>query len=466
MRRLFLIVVFWGSMPAFFIDPFYGIVHYTLINIIRPEQLMWGDSSAVGRIFLASQAVVFLSWLMNKDKLTPEDTPFPFQMRLLWLFALNMTIVSFTVAYNQDVSWRWSSGFWKMSVLAFLMIKSINSSKKVQLYYTISLVWWGLLAIWGIQQKLGGNARMEGLGGVAMPDINGVAAMFVMYLPMAYYSIFSKNKWIRFLIGIPVTIIFIVFIIFSGSRGAFLGMLACMTLILLRANGKQRIYAIVVVGLLVLVFFFFAPPEYFERLTTIRGEQNEETGEIEHEASAAGRTAMWKGALYIYKNHPEYWLLGVGMKCYPLMYYSQHADELYDHLNEADFDQVRFHGSGGKDLHNTFLDVLMGGGMITFLTWMLLVFLAWFQAHRFPKLYPQVINGVNVHNYARALEVGIFGFCVCAMFVSLVIFDFFYWYALMPGILVNIARAKQKREELEQEEELVDGPLRFPGYSY
>lgn len=458
MRRLFLIVVFWGSIPVFFIDPFYGIVHYTLINIIRPEQLLWG--SGVGRIYYADQLACFASWLVNREKLTPEYTPVTLQMKLLWILAFEMTLITYTVAVNTDVSWRWTLQFIKATIFCFMMLKSINTAKKLELYYAASIVWFTLLEIWGIQQKLGGNDRMEGLGGDQLPDVNGLAAVAVMYFPMAYYMLFSRTRWIKLFIGIPSFIIFVIFILFGGSRGAFLGLIACLMVFFIRAKGTQKfkmLFTLIIGGvLLIAILNQFAPEgfwdEYKTRLTTIQGEEDEETGEVNREGSSAGRIAMWKGAITVYKNNRRYWLLGVGMNCYARMYI-EHIDEIAEVLDSYELQILYRRGRGGKDMHNTYLNILLGGGAVTFLTWIFLVFYVWLQAHTIPRKYPQIVDGVDIHNYAKAIEVGIIGYCVSISFASMEFIDFFYWHLTMSGIIVNLGKAKLKREELGQEEE-------------
>lgn len=474
MRVLFLMTVLWGALPVIlFTDPFYGIVEYSLVNIIRPEQLLWSGAFGVGRIYYAMQVTCFISWLINREKLTPEYTPLPLQMKLLWVLALEMTFVTYTVAVNQDWSWMWTLQFIKATVFCFVMLKSINTAKKLELYYAASIVWFTLLEIWGIQQKLGGNDRMERLGGVLLPDVNGLAAVAIMYFPMAYYTIFSRNKKIKLFIGIPSTIIFMVFILFGGSRGAFLGLMVCLAIIFLKAPGLQKIRIIITLtiigGLLVVVLRQVAPEgffdEYVARLSTIQGEENVETGETEREGSSAGRIAMWKGAIAVYKNHPEYWLLGVGMYCYARMY-ARHLDEIAEVLTEQELAMVYWGGRGGKELHNTYLSVLMGGGAVVFITWMFLVFYAWFQVHTIPRRYPQIVDGVDIHNYARAIEIGIIGYCLCITFINMEFVDFFYWHLTMSGIIVNLGKAKLKREALGlEDEEFTEQPAERPTYA-
>lgn len=449
-----MMTVLWGAMPFFFLDPFYGVVYYSLINIIRPEQLLWGGG--VGRIYLGAQLMIFLSWLANKEKLQPEYTPLPFEIILLWILAFEMTLNTYTVSYNSDVSWHWTSGFIKATIFCFVITKTMNSPQKLERYYAVVLVWFTLLAIWGFQQKLGGNDRMEGLGGQQLPDINGLACVYVLYFPLTYYSMLSRTKWVKFWIGIPSFIVFTIFILFTDSRGAFLGMAVCMLMIFLRTPLLQKfkmVFTLLIVGtLLIGVLSQLAPQGFFEsyqaRLATMLGQENETTGEVEYEGSAAGRTAMWKGAIAVYRNHPEYWFFGVGMYCYSLMYHL-HFDEISAVIPPEIFlSQIYRGGRGGKELHNTYLSVLMGGGVIILLTWLFLIVAALVKAHRIPSTCPQIIEGIDLHNYARAIEVGIIGYCVSITFVNMEFIDFFYWHLIMPGVLLNLGMAHVKKEAL------------------
>ena len=100
--------------------------------------------------------------------------------------------------------------FIKGNILCFVMAKSFNTAQKLERYYAVYMLWFTLLGIWGIQQRFGGNPRMEGLGGVVLSDINDLSAVFILNLPMAYYTMFSRKNWIKFFIGIPSFLVFVV----------------------------------------------------------------------------------------------------------------------------------------------------------------------------------------------------------------------------------------------------------------
>ena len=301
-----------------------------------------------------------------------------------------------------------------------------------------------------------------------------MAAALVLHLPMGYYALFSRNKHIKRYIGIPGIIIFVLFVIFTGSRGAFLGMAGALGVIFLISKGTQKIKALlsfsVLGGLLVFILINFFPPEYtqdwVDRLNTLKGQENETTGEVEREGSSAGRIAMWKGALAVYQNNPQYWFLGVGMYCYSRMYMN-HFEEIAAVLDADERKMVLYGGQGGKQIHNTYLSVLLGGGVFVFIPWMFLVVYSLYQAYAIPRKYPQMVDGVDLHNYARGLATGIIGYCIAIAFLNMEFIDLFYWHLTMVGVVANIGKAKLKRDALGiDDDEFEEKPVaRFASFA-
>lgn len=462
MRTLFFMALFWGSMAFFFVDPFYGIVHYSLINIIRPEQLLWGGG--VGRIFLMSQAANFAAWLIKKEQLHPEDTPLPTQIKIMLVVGVGMLLSTAFATIPPEDSWIWTSQFFKTIIMfSFLMSKSINSAKKLELYYVISTSWFMLLQVWGIQQKRGGNERMEGLGGVQLGDVNDLASVAVLYFPMAYYMLYSKKRWVRLFVGIPTTLTSIMFILFGGSRGAFMGLAVCGFFIFLRTPGLQKFKmaftSLIVGALLIGLLSVLAPPGFFDeytaRLKTMTGEESEDTGEVQREGSSAGRIAMWKAAFHLFRQHSEFWLTGMGMRGFSSLYYS-YMSEIEPYLEPEEVTLIYHGGEGGKAIHNSYINLATSGGLVVIVPWFYLYFYAWFQAYRIPKKYPKIIDGVDIHNYAKATEIGLIGAALTILFINAEFVDFYYWHMTMAGIIANLGKAQLRRQALGQEDEEFD----------
>ncbi|MBN2267746.1 MAG: O-antigen ligase family protein [Candidatus Babeliaceae bacterium] len=463
MRLLFLMAIYWGALPIILMtDPFYGVLEYAFINIIRPEQLLWSGAVSVGRIFYAVQAVSFFSWLINRQKFTPENTPVPHQIKVMLIICAGM-LISLPFAIGPfETNWKWTFQFIKISLFCFVLSQAINTAKKLEWYYAASLGWFMFLEIWGIYQKLGGNAYMEGIGGDQLGDRNDLSSVIILYLPMAYYFLYNRKRWIRLCIGIPATIISVTFIFFAQSRGGFLGLAICLIFIFMRTSGfQQKIKMIVTLLTVVILLIAFMIPlapegffdEYTARLKTMLGEQSaEDTGEIQYESSAAGRLAMWKAAYYFMRQHPEFWLVGMGQRGFSAIYF-RYIHEIALYLNDEDLGHVIYGGQGGKAIHNAYLNIFTSGGFIVFLPWIYLLFFGWYQAHNIPKKYPRIIDGVDIHNYARAVEIGLVGAYATIVFTNTEYVDFYYWHLVMAGIIANLGKAKLKRNELAGEDE-------------
>ncbi len=93
------------------------------------------------------------------------------------------------------------------------------------------------------------------------------------------------------------------------------------------------------------------------------------------------------------------------------------------------------------------------GGLLVFLPWSALLLYSWYQAHVTPKRYPRIVDGVDIHNYARAVEIGLFGAFISITFINADFVDFYYWHMAMAGVIANFGKAKLKKEALGEEED-------------
>jgi hypothetical protein len=110
--------------------------------------------------------------------------------------------------------------------------------------------------------------------------------------------------------------------------------------------------------------------------------------------------------------------------------------------------------------------MLTSGGIIVFLPWMYMFFFGWYQARNIPKKYPRIVDGIDIHNYARAIEIGLVGAFVTVQFINTEYVDFYYWNLAMVGIIANLGKAQLKREELGiEDEEFMEPSMRKPVYA-
>jgi hypothetical protein len=144
------------------------------------------------------------------------------------------------------------------------------------------------------------------------------------------------------------------------------------------------------------------------------------------------------------KNHREFWLTGMGMKGFMAVYIN-YIDEIALYLNDIELDLVLFGGQGGKAIHNSYINMATSGGMIVFFPWLYLLIFGWWQAHTIPRKYPQIVKGIDIHNYARAIEIGLMGSYASITFINTEFTDFYYWHMTMAAIIANLGNAKLKQ---------------------
>ncbi len=135
-------------------------------------------------------------------------------------------------------------------------------------------------------------------------DPNDLAMLFNVVLPFILYKFMKAKNKIMPLIGI---LMIVCAVMFTYSRGGFLGMLTVALGFLLFQESKKGRYIVIVV-IVALLFWSFAPDNYKERILTIKSEAqvDEEMGKY------PGRLQAWVDLLPEGLKSP---LLGAGAGC-------------------------------------------------------------------------------------------------------------------------------------------------------
>jgi O-antigen ligase len=153
-------------------------------------------------------------------------------------------------------------------------------------------------------------------GAVGDPDF--FAAMSLVFIPLGVVlASESRQRWLRFLmVGATVTLLAGTFL--SLSRGAFL---ATMVLgIMFLATRPERLFrarqekaAALIIIAIGLIGFFSRP---FLREEVVTRAESIYAPKTQEEASGAGRTELWKGAIRTAQENP---ILGVGFGSFPII---------------------------------------------------------------------------------------------------------------------------------------------------
>jgi probable O-glycosylation ligase (exosortase A-associated) len=216
--------------------------------------------------------------------------------------------------------------------------------------------------------------------------------------------------WLRH--GLLVcTVLIMLSILGSYSRGAFLGLAAVS--IYLVYKSRQRWTLLPILLALGAVSLAFLPKQWFERVETIQT--------YEEDASAMGRINSWYFAFNLAKDRP---LVGGGYDSFTPNLFERYAPDPED-----------FH-----DAHSIYFEVLGEQGFIGLALFLTLGWLAFRQGNRIRKLCKDRHELHWAFDLASMVQVCLVGYAVAGAFVGLAYFDLYYHLLAMlviTQVLVN-----------------------------
>jgi probable O-glycosylation ligase (exosortase A-associated) len=242
-------------------------------------------------------------------------------------------------------------------------------------------------------------------------DPNRAAMNIGLIIPLAVAFVARKeSSWLWRAACVAAVAMAVVAIVFTYSRGGFLGLAVAMTVWALREQKKLR--SVMLGSVLAMGLAIFAPQSFWER--------NETVTSFHEDASAMGRVYAWQVASRISLDRP---LLGVGAGAF------RFAWPLY-----APPEATRAYVA-----HNIFLDVIgeLGWvGLLFFLTFVSSATAGAFAASRHR----------DVGWLARALAASLAGYLVCNVFSGYILSAHLHVYFGLAACAWRIAQRQEATE--------------------
>jgi probable O-glycosylation ligase (exosortase A-associated) len=415
---VFLLVI--GSLPFAFQRPFIGLMMFSWLAYMRPQDLCWGFARGIRFSFYMALAMI-IGWIANETSKRPF---FRTDIRTsLMLLLLTLVTVGYALAENQEkYVTRYYIEFVKIIVVGLFTTGQVDSKPRLRLMYWMiagSLGFYGFkTGFFGILR--GGAPVMRGPGGL-LEDNNDFALALVMNIPLLYYlGRAEKKKWIRQLCDF-VILMTMAGVLLTHSRGAFLAM--SVTLMFLSWRSGRLLQAGLVMALLAVAFFLFAPEHVLERIALI--------GEGTQESSAAARIKAWTIGLRMAEANPVF---GVGIRNF--------QDHWERHAHGFDDTGFKFVA------HNSYIQILAEGGVtsiVTYLTLLASVFVGMARIRHLTKRRPDF---EWAYNYARMMEATILGFMIGAVFLNRGHFDLVYHWFGLTTCLALVFRSEWRKEAM------------------
>jgi putative inorganic carbon (HCO3(-)) transporter len=426
MRDLFVFLVVVGCLPYALRRPYVGLLLFSWLAYMRPQDLCWGFARSMRFSFFVAAAMVigYFSYESGIRRFTRWDIRTRLMLVLLVLISLGLLFARDQGKYVM----RYYFEFVKIVLIALFTVGQVTDRRRLRWMMwiiCISFAFYGFKG--GLFGVLTGGARiLRGPGGM-LEDNNDFALALVMNVPLLFYLGRAEGKlWVRRLCDVAM-VLTMVTVFLTHSRGAAVAMIA--TLLVIAWRSGSLIKAILTMTLGGVGFVTFAPAHVWERLSTLK--QGTEEG------SAATRIRAWTVALRMIEANP---VLGVGIRNFQ-KHWHDHSGDLVERRGR-DFAYVA---------HNSYLQIWAEGGTIAFTVYMTLLgsmFLAAYRLRVWGRMRADLIwAGV----YGRLLEAITVGFMVGSFFLNRGHFDLVYHVMGLASCMVFVARDELLRKNVATE---------------
>jgi probable O-glycosylation ligase (exosortase A-associated) len=383
---------------CFFIirNPYNGIYLFFLYTYFRPFELI----PALGalRLTMLIEIVTLGAWLlrlmMRKENIKWST--------FSWYYLGFVGVIGVTV-FTAEIYYFAYQTFLEMLVNFIIFVIAINvvdSKARIRKLIWLFLVIHIYFSIKGIMNFVTGSHFVETAGqytsgqvsGGYIGDENDFALAINMMIPFAFFGIFYFKKALKS-ISVVFTIILVLAVISSFSRGGLVGLVCLLFYCIL--STKRKMLSFGIVASIVAAMIAFAPSSYWKEVETI--------GEGASKGTAHARIQFWKAAGRMFIDYP---VIGVG------------ANNAGAHMPVYLIDDREPGNRWGQAIHGTFPQIAAELGTLGLFFYISMIIVAF-------KLLFRIKNqktGEGGNNFSQYLANSVIGsliaYFACATFLS------------------------------------------------
>lgn len=336
---------------------------------------------------------------------------------IIFLFIWMVLSVPFSIYPGGSFRFLTES-FWK-TIAVFFMLLAYTSSKehlnKIIWTYIIAIAFLSIITVSGT-----GAPRIEVGGGY---DPNDTALILLMAFPFFVWKYRYLKGIIRIIIGC-LTLLLIIAMIATQSRGGFLGLAAVSCIIFIQVwhiekKGLLRaLFGILILGSMI---FYYGGEAYYERILSTF-----DTSGNYNYYSQGGRIAIWKRGIDMMINNP---LVGVGVNAFI----------------GADGVLYKEEGSRWQAAHNSFVQI---GAELGFPGLIVFCFLIWSSIRNVNKILSGNVSA-EFDNLSKIISYAIIGswvgFIVSGSFLSAAYISPFYFLLAISLAFISLESPMNKK---------------------
>lgn len=415
MRDYFLLAIIIIGIPVSMARPYIGILLWSWVSYMNPHRLTWG----IAYDFPVAQAIgagTLIGFLFTKDR---RRLPMERETILL-LFLWGLFAITTVVALVPSSAWHQLEQVSKILLMTMVTIMLITTRERLRLFLltiTLSVGFFGFKG--GIfSLRTGGAHRVYGPPGSFLEDNNDLALATVMVLPIFFYLAREEpRKWLRYLLR-AAGLLSIVSVIFSYSRGGFVGLAAIGAAALIKS--KRKFLAAVLITIAIFVGFALIPEQWFNRMETI--------GDV-GEGSTAGRINAWHFAWNLAVDRLP---LGGGFETYTPDLFYRFAPDPTD-----------FHAS-----HSIYFEMLADQGFLGLALFLTLLICTLVTLQGLSRRYRSAPSSRWIGDYADMLQICMIGYMTSGAFLGRAYFDLSYHLIACAILLKVFARGEARAPDV------------------
>jgi probable O-glycosylation ligase (exosortase A-associated) len=400
LRDVVLVAVLAGLVPASFFRPWVGVLGWFWIAYMVPHSLTWGFGRTLPLAAMVGGATL-LGFFFSRDR-----KPLPRSWSVFFLLAFAGDIVVSTVlGYDPALSLGKLDWVGKGLLMTFVTMCLFQDRTRLRYLYLVpaaSLGFHGLKSgLWVI--RTGGGSLLWGPDSSFFADNNTFGLALCMSLPLILYLAREESRlWVKRVLHIAFGFT-VLAIPFTYSRGAFIGLLIVLGILVWRSPRRLQFTLAVVLAAFMLVPL--APERLQNRIASILAQDSAET----RDNSAAGRLEAWETAWNIAVTHPFF---GEGFRVL---------------WNDAVWD--RFYGRtylAARDAHSLYFEVLAEHGLLGFAIYLgILVSTLWSLRCIRKRWRGHPEHGYLSH-YAEMTQLALYPYLVAGAFLGVAYFDLYF----------------------------------------
>jgi len=410
MRDLLFTLALFGLLPVSFLRPYIGLVVFSWLAYMRPQDLTWGFAKYERWSFYVA-IIMFLGYLAQRRKgplFIPEPRTVVF---LILILLVGLGVLLHPHPTNVEYQTGRYVEFIKIIGIGLFTTGIVRNREQLRLLIWVIALSFGFYGvkngIWGVM-TFAREPILRGPGGL-MLDNNDFSLALSMAVPMLWCIGTAEKRLVlrrAFLVCVPLTAFTV---LLTHSRGGFLSLAAAIGVLVWRSRHRG----------LALVLTLFALPIAWIAMPTDMRERFESIADYEEDGSANARFRSWAVAIRMAVDNP---VLGVGMFNFRERYLDYQPDPRPTELAGLDIFVA----------HNSYLQIWAETGTPALLLYLSLIAMSLFTVWRVRKRAQRHFRTSWIIDYATMFEASMAAFIVGSAFLNRAHFDLFYhWVALV-----------------------------------